>query len=163
MFARRRWSRPRAARPKAEGCPAASSACVSATSMETGSSYRSFSCLFAMSVLWSKRVSLACRASRGSVARQAVARRTGRRVRHGDVSKKGFFYFLPTTTLFSFLSTTCNNSRFQWPLAAIDAAPPPLRRAHQRRVAGATSHRPAHLLSSLDLSPGPTFPTYFPT
>ena len=56
--------------------------------METGSSYRSFSCLFAMSVLWSKRVSLACRASRGSVARQAVARRTGRRVRHGDAPKK---------------------------------------------------------------------------
>ena len=42
-----------------------------------------------------------------------------------------------------------NNSPFQWRLATVDGAPPPLRRAHRRRVAGATSHRPARPLSSL--------------
>ena len=58
------------------------------------------------------------------------------RIANGPFGKRGALYN--------------NNSRFQWLLAAIDAAPPPLWRAHQRRVAGATSHRPAHLLSSLD-------------
>ena len=43
-----------------------------------------------------------------------------------------------------------NNSRFQWPFAAIHAAPPPLWRAHHQRVAVATSYRPSRPMSSME-------------